>query len=150
MSSAGTENTSREPLPVRVTEGGIPTQAGLFEQIGGTETFDRLVRRFYEEVQKDPVLWPMYPQQDLEGAIHRLSTFLQQYWGGPTTYSDERGHPRLRQRHVAFKVNPQARDHWLANMRTALDSIALPPLHDETLWSYLDKSAHALVNTFED
>lgn len=150
MSNTGAKHAHHEPLPVRVTEGGIPTQTGLFEQIGGTKTFDQLVRRFYEEVQKDPVLWPMYPQQDLEGAIHRLSTFLQQYWGGPTTYSDERGHPRLRQRHVAFKVNPQARDRWLANMRTALDSIALPPLQDETLWSYLDKSAHALVNTFED
>ena len=98
---------------VRVQEGGIPTQAGLYEQIGGTETFDRLVRTFYDGVQTDPVLWPMYPHQDLEGAIHRLSTFLQQYWGGPTTYSDERGHPRLRQRHVAFKVNPDARDRWL-------------------------------------
>ncbi|MCC6270179.1 MAG: globin [Microbacteriaceae bacterium] len=122
----------------------------LFSQIGGSETFDRLVRRFYDEVQNDPVLWPMYPHHDLEGSIHRLSAFLQQYWGGPTTYSDERGHPRLRQRHVAFTVNPEARDRWLAHMRTALDSIELPPLHDETFWGYLDRAAHSLVNTFEE
>lgn len=122
----------------------------LFSQIGGSETFDRLVRRFYDEVQNDPVLWPMYPHHDLEGSIHRLSAFLQQYWGGPTTYSDERGHPRLRQRHVAFTVNPDARDRWLAHMRTALDSIELPPLHDETFWGYLDQAAHSLVNTFDE
>ncbi len=150
MSSAGIPNTPHEPLPMRVTEGGIPTQAGLFEQIGGTETFDRLVRRFYDEVQADPVLWPMYPQHDLEGSIHRLSTFLQQYWGGPTTYGDERGHPRLRQRHVAFTVNPDARDRWLAHMRTALDTIGLPPLHDSTLWDYLERAAHSLVNSFDE
>lgn len=122
----------------------------LFSQIGGTETFDRLVRTFYDGIQTDPVLWPMYPQHDLEGSIHRLSTFLQQYWGGPTTYSDERGHPRLRQRHVAFTVNPDARDRWLAHMRAALDSIELPPLHHETLWDYLDRAAHSLVNTFDE
>lgn len=122
----------------------------LFSQIGGTETFDRLVRTFYDGIQTDPVLWPMYPQHDLEGSIHRLSTFLQQYWGGPKTYSDERGHPRLRQRHVAFTVNPDARDRWLAHMRAALDSIELPPLHHETLWDYLDRAAHSLVNTFDE
>ncbi len=125
-------------------------QSSFYAQIGGTETFDRLVRRFYEEVQRDPVLWPMYPEHDLEGAIHRLSTFLQQYWGGPTTYSDERGHPRLRQRHVAFKVNPDARDRWLSHMRTALDSIELSPLHDSTFWDYLERAAHSLVNSFEE
>lgn len=122
----------------------------LYTAIGGSDTFDRLVRTFYGGIQTDPVLWPMYPQHDLEGSIHRLSTFLQQYWGGPTTYSDERGHPRLRQRHVAFKVNPDARDRWLSHMRTALDSIELSPLHDATLWDYLDRAAHSLVNTFEE
>lgn len=135
---------------MRISEGGIPTQSDLYSQIGGTDTFDRLVRKFYSEVQKDPVLWPMYPQHDLEGSIHRLSTFLQQYWGGPTTYSDERGHPRLRRRHVAFKINPDARDRWLAHMRVALDSIELSPLHDATFWGYLEQAAHSLVNTFDD
>lgn len=122
----------------------------LYTAIGGSDTFDRIVRTFYDGIQTDPVLWPMYPQHDLEGSIHRLSTFLQQYWGGPTTYSDERGHPRLRQRHVAFKVNPDARDRWLSHMRTALDSIELSPLHDATLWDYLDRAAHSLVNSFEE
>ncbi len=150
MSNSDTESGAGTPLPLRVSEGGVPTQADLFSQIGGSETFDRLVRKFYDGIQADPVLWPMYPQHDLEGSIHRLSTFLQQYWGGPTTYSDERGHPRLRQRHVAFKVNPDARDRWLAHMRAALDSIELPPLHDETLWGYLDRAAHSLVNTFDE
>lgn len=128
----------------------LPEPSSFYAQIGGTETFDRLVRKFYDEVQSDPVLWPMYPQHDLEGSIHRLSTFLQQYWGGPTTYSDERGHPRLRQRHVAYKLNPDARDRWLAHMRTALDSLQLPPLHDETFWGYLDRAAHSLVNSFDE
>ncbi len=83
-------------------------------------------------------------------AFHRLSTFLQQYWGGPTTYGDERGHPRLRQRHVAFKVNPEARDRWLGHMRVALDSLDLPPLQHATFWDYLDRAAHSLVNTFDE
>jgi hemoglobin len=108
------------------------------------------VRKFYEGVQTDEVLWPMYPAEDLEGAIQRLTGFLEQYWGGPGTYSEERGHPRLRQRHNPFKVNPDARDRWLAHMRVAVDSLELSPLHDATLWAYLDRAAHAMVNTFEE
>jgi hemoglobin len=92
----------------------------------------------------------MYPQDDYEGAIHRLSTFLQQFWGGPRTYIEERGHPRLIKRHAAFKVNPDARDRWLGHMRAALDELALPPLQDATLWGNLDSEAHALVNTFAE
>jgi hemoglobin len=143
-------SSRKSPVTLRVGENGPAAQGELFDQIGGSEAFDRLVRRFYEGVQTDPVLWPMYPQHDLEGAIHRLSSFLQQYWGGPTTYSQERGHPRLRMRHVAFRVNPEARDRWLGHMRTALDSLELPPLQDATLWGYLDRAAHSLVNTFEE
>lgn len=141
---------TRSSLPVIVNETGTSNQSDLFSQVGGSDTFDRLVRKFYDEIQNDAVLWPMYPQHDLDGSIHRLSTFLQQYWGGPTTYSDERGHPRLRARHSAFTVNPDARDRWLAHMRTALDSIELAPLHDATLWDYLDRAAHSLVNTFKE
>jgi len=122
----------------------------FYDQVGGHETFARLVKRFYEGVATDPVLKPMYPEEDLAGAEERLRMFLEQYWGGPTTYSERRGHPRLRQRHVAFKVNPDARDRWLRHMRAALDSLELSPLHDATLWDYLDRAAHALVNTFED
>jgi hemoglobin len=110
-----------------------------------------LVRAFYDGIRTDEVLLPMYPEQpDLEGAIQRLTGFLEQYWGGPTTYSEERGHPRLRMRHMPFKVNPDARDRWLKHMRAAVDSLELSPLHDATLWAYLDRAAQAMVNTLED
>jgi hemoglobin len=126
-----------------------PHSNTLFERIGGAETFDRLVRSFYDGIQGDSVLWPMYPQEDLEGAIWRLSAFLQQYFGGPQTYSEQRGHPRLRMRHAPFHVNPEAREHWLGHMRRALDSLELSPLDEAELWDYLDRAAHSMVNTFE-
>jgi hemoglobin len=131
--------------------GGASVEGNFWEQVGGRPTFERLVRAFYAGVATDEVLLPMYPEQpDLEGAIQRLTGFLEQYWGGPTTYSEERGHPRLRMRHLPFKVNPEARDHWLTHMRAALDSIELPPLQDATLWAYLDRAAQAMVNTFDE
>lgn len=141
---------SEDRLTLRVSRDGRVAGGSFFDQVGGSETFDRLVRRFYEGVQHDEVLWPMYPAHDLEGAIRRLSLFLQQYWGGPGTYSAERGHPRLRMRHVAFKVNPDARDRWLRHMRVAVESLELPPMQESTLWDYLDRAAHSLVNTFEE
>ena len=118
--------------------------------VGGTETFRRLVEAFYREVAQDDVLRPMYPEADLGPAADRLQGFLEQYWGGPTTYSEQRGHPRLRMRHAPYKVNPDARDRWLAHMRTALAELALPPLQHALLWDYLERAAHAMVNTFED
>ena len=121
----------------------------FYDEIGGHDTFVRLVDLFYQGVADDDVLRPMYPEQDLEPAKHRLTMFLEQYWGGPTTYGEERGHPRLRMRHAAFHVNPDARDRWLAHMRAAVDSLELPPLHDATLWDYLQRAAFAMVNTFE-
>lgn len=127
-----------------------PAGPSFFEQIGGHATFVRLVDTFYRGVAGDPVLRPMYPEEDLGPAKERLTGFLEQYWGGPTTYSQERGHPRLRMRHNPFKVNPDARDRWLAHMRVAVDELALPPLQDETLWSYLERAAFAMVNTFEE
>jgi hemoglobin len=125
-------------------------QSTFFEQVGGHATFDRLVRRFYEGVAADPVLKPMYPEDDMEGAIWRLTAFLEQYWGGPGTYSEQRGHPRLRMRHNPFHVNPDARDRWLGHMRVAVDELQLPPLHEAALWDYLERAAHAMVNTFEE
>ncbi|WIB65248.1 MULTISPECIES: globin [unclassified Curtobacterium] len=122
----------------------------LFHRIGGAPTFDRLVRAFYEGVQSDPVIWPMYPAEDLEGAISRLSLFLQQYWGGPTTYSEERGHPRLRMRHMPFRVTPDARDRWLRHMRAAVDGLDLAPMDEAMLWAYLERAAHAMVNAAGD
>ncbi|MCL3860340.1 globin [Actinotalea sp. K2] len=122
----------------------------FYAAVGGSETFRRLVEAFYVEVGKDEVLRPMYPEADLGPAQLRLQLFLEQYWGGPTTYSEQRGHPRLRMRHAPYKVNPDARDRWLAHMRTALDSLELAPLHHATLWDYLERAAHSMLNSFED
>jgi hemoglobin len=91
----------------------------------------------------------MYPQEDFDGAEERLTMFLVQYWGGPNTYSQKRGHPRLILRHRAFHVNPEARHRWLAHMRHAMDVVQLAPIHEATLWDYLHRSAFALVNTFD-
>lgn len=122
----------------------------FYEQVGGHETFAALVHEFYRGVANDPVLKAMYPEEDLGPAEQRLLMFLEQYWGGPTTYSETRGHPRLRMRHVPYKVNPDARDRWLGHMRAALDTIDIAPIHEATLWDYLERAAHALVNTFDD
>lgn len=122
----------------------------FYDAVGGHETFESIVRTFYEGVSQDPVLWPMYPQSDLEGAIHRLTMFLEQYWGGPTTYSEERGHPRLRMRHQPFRVNPEARDHWIEHMRHAVAQQNLAPLHAVTLMDYLERAAHSMINSFEE
>jgi len=122
----------------------------FYAAIGGHETFVALVDEFYRGVADDPVLRPMYPEQDLGPAAERLTLFLEQYWGGPTTYSDERGHPRLRMRHAPFKVNPDARDRWLRHMRAAVDSLDLAPMHQAELWDYLERAAHSMLNTFDD
>jgi hemoglobin len=124
-------------------------QETFYEAIGGHETFVRLVDRFYEGVAGDPVLRPMYPEEDLTGARQRLTMFLEQYWGGPTTYSQQRGHPRLRMRHVPFRVDAEARDRWLAHMRVAVTELGLAPLHESLLWDYLERAAHSLVNTID-
>ena len=89
-------------------------------------------------------------EHDLEGAIQRLTGFLEQYWGGPGTYSEERGHPRLRMRHQPFRINPEARDHWLQHMRTAVDDLELAPADDALLWDYLERAAFSMINTFDD
>lgn len=121
----------------------------FYDEVGGHETFARLVEVFYREVATDDVLRPMYPEEDLGPAAERLLLFLEQYWGGPTTYGETRGHPRLRMRHRPFHVDPDARDRWLRHMRTAVDELGLSPLHEATLWDYLERAAHAMVNTFE-
>lgn len=125
------------------------SEVTAFEAMGGHETFDKLVRRFYDGVKEDEVLAAMYPEADWEGAIWRLRSFLEQYWGGPTTYSEQRGHPRLRMRHVPFQVTPDARDRWLAHMRRALDDIELAAELDDMLWQYLQRAAYSMVNTME-
>lgn len=122
----------------------------FFELIGGSKTFKQLTDKFYEGVATDAVLVPMYPADDLAGAAERLKMFLEQYWGGPTTYQETRGHPRLRMRHAEFKINPLARERWLHHMRVAVDSLALPELQQAELWGYLDRAATAMLNNFED
>lgn len=141
---------SENPITLRSSPGGEAVTGNFWQQVGGRPTFEKLVREFYVGVAADEVLRPMYPEEDLEGAIQRLTGFLEQYWGGPTTYSEQRGHPRLRMRHMPFKVNPDARDRWLRHMRAAVDSLRLAPADDAMLWSYLDRAAQAMVNTFEE
>lgn len=122
-----------------------------FERFGGHEFFDVLVGGFYAGVADDPVLRAMYPE-DLGPAAERLQLFLEQYWGGPTTYSQLRGHPRLRMRHAPFRVDAAAHDAWLAHMRAALDRAAdrfdLSDQDRVELWDYLSRAAFSMVNTF--
>lgn len=125
---------------------GVGLPDTLWAQVGGTETFERLVRNFYGRVQQDEVLAPMYPQQDWEGAIWRLRAFLEQYWGGPTSYSEERGHPRLRLRHQPYQINRDAKERWLTHMNAALDEVGLPLMHDAAFREYVDRAAASLVN----
>lgn len=136
--------------PSRPADGGRPEdRQSFYELVGGHETFVRLVDAFYEGVAEDATLRPMYPEEDLSGARERLTMFLEQYWGGPKTYSERRGHPRLRMRHAVFPVSPSARDAWLTHMHAAIVSLALPPLQEHTLWDYLERAAHAMVNTVD-
>jgi hemoglobin len=123
------------------------TTTTLYEAAGGMPFFEALVDGFYDRVELDPVLLRLYPDlDDLGGARRRLALFLAQYWGGPTTYSDERGHPRLRMRHVPFEVGPAERDHWLAAMQGALDDLAPPPEIRDPLDEYLAMAAEAIRN----
>jgi hemoglobin len=119
----------------------------LYDRIGGTDAFRRLVEVFYAGVADDPVLRPLYPEQDLGPAADRLRMFLEQYWGGPRTYSDQRGHPRLRMRHAPYRVDADARDRWLTHMRAGVDVLELDADTDAELWGYLQMAAHSLVNT---
>ena len=120
-----------------------------YQAMGGHATFERLVRRFYEGVRTDDVLAPMYPEDDFEGAVERLTMFLEQYWGGPTTYSELRGHPRLRMRHLPYAVTPLARDRWLQHMRDGVAELDLPEDLETMLWDYLQRAAFSMVNTME-
>ncbi len=112
--------------------------------------FVRIVAKFYAEVPGDPLLRPMYLDEDLSVPAARLTMFLEQYWGGPTTYSDQRGHPRLGMRHAPFAVTPMARDRWLTHMRSALDASSMTAEQVDTFWEYVVRAAHFLVNTGED
>ncbi|MFF2039954.1 globin [Kitasatospora sp. NPDC058170] len=126
---------------------GTLSEETFFDQVGGEPTFRRLVHRFYQGVAEDELLRPMYPEEDLGPAEERLVLFLMQYWGGPRTYSEQRGHPRLRMRHVPFKVDRAAHDAWLKHMRAGVDELALPADAERQLWDYLTYAAASMVNT---
>ncbi|QIM16743.1 globin [Leucobacter insecticola] len=149
MNEARSEQAPAPRLTIRSGATGEAVTETLWAQVGGTETFEKIARAFYRGVREDPILAPMYPDDDWEGAEWRLRAFLEQYWGGPTTYSEERGHPRLRMRHQPFHVNPAARDRWLLHMNAALDEAALAPMHDAAFRDYVDRAAQAMVNRLD-
>ena len=128
----------------------LPSARTFYDEVGGAPVFSALVAHFYAGVRTDPVLAPLYPQDDWDGAETRLRSFLEQYWGGPTTYSQERGHPRLRMRHAPFAIGTAERDAWLRHMRAAVDSLELTPEHDAALWGYLEMAALSMQNRFAD
>jgi hemoglobin len=119
----------------------------LFDAVGGEEFFVKLVDGFYQGIETDEVLRPMYVDQDLTESRRHLTLFLQQYWGGPTTYQAERGHPRLRMRHMPFVIDEDARDRWIYHMHASLSQIEMDEELREQLWTYLVSAAHSLVNT---
>ncbi len=150
-----------QPIPVSVgrpqpsTSGpkpddGVDYSDTFYGQVGGHEVFAKIIHVFYEGIAADPLLRAMYAEEDLGPAEHRMLMFTEQYWGGPRTYLEERGHPRLRMRHVPFAVTPEARDRWLAAMRKGIDAAELSPMHDATLWDYMERAAHSLVNAPSD
>lgn len=117
--------------------------------MGGHEAFSQLVGEFYRGVANDPALRAMYPEADLGPAEDRLRMFLEQYWGGPSTYQEQRGHPRLRMRHMPFAVTPSMRDRWLHHMMAAVDTLRLEQQLDAALRDYLTRAAFSLVNSPE-
>lgn len=131
-------------------EGMEQTPQSFYDAVGGAETFHAIVSRFYELVAEDEILRPLYPEEDLSGAEQRLRMFLEQYWGGPRTYSERRGHPRLRMRHIPFRITPIERDAWLRCMQIAIDEIdsyTLDDAHRQALLDYLQLAADMLVNS---
>jgi hemoglobin len=121
-------------------------EISLYTRVGGLPFFERLVDRFYEGVRDDAVLRPLYPEEDLAPAARRLTLFLVQYWGGPGTYTEERGHPRLRMRHVPFPIGSDERDRWLTQMRAAVDASGADPDTAAELLRYFEMAAEAMRN----
>lgn len=120
-----------------------------YDEIGGEPTIRAIVDRFYAGVAEDPLLRPMYPEADLGPAADRFSLFLMQYWGGPTTYSERRGHPRLRMRHAPYAVTPRAAERWLVHFRAGLDEAELTPEQHARFWDYVTHAAQFMINTPE-
>jgi len=131
---------------VSTSSDATPQEQSFYQAVGGSDTFRRLVARFYSGVADDPVLRPLYPDEDLGPAQERLRMFLEQYWGGPRTYSEQRGHPRLRMRHRPWRIGEREREAWLSHMRAALDELGLDPAAEKELWEYLVMAAYSMVN----
>jgi hemoglobin len=127
----------------------VTVPENFYEAVGGEPTFRKLVDEFYAGVAGDPVLRPLYPDADLAPAADRLRMFLVQYWGGPGTYQEQRGHPRLRMRHAPFTIGTRERDAWLHHMRQAVDRLGLPAEQEQTLWNYLERAAFFMVNSLD-
>ncbi len=125
----------------------IPPQRTFYDAIGGERTLRRIVARFFAQIPDDEVLRTVYPLDDLDGAEQRLALFLMQFWGGPTTYSDERGHPRLRMRHAPFRISLAERDAWVRAMRVAVDEAGLEEAHRKELCNYLESTATHIINS---
>jgi hemoglobin len=122
----------------------------FYDAVGGHDTFVTIVHAFYEGVAGDPELRALYPEEDLGPAEERLRMFLEQYWGGPNTYSEQRGHPRLGMRHAPFAVTPAQAERWLRHMHHALGQADMSPEHTQQFWEYVLRAAHFLVNTPDD
>jgi hemoglobin len=129
-----------------VTDTDPVTPERLYLRAGGMPFFEELVDRFYAGVEADPILRQIYPEPDLAGARHRLTLFLAQYWGGPATYDQERGHPRLRMRHAPFAIGPGERDRWLVHMRAAVAGMTPLPDVAADLERYFEMAAQAMRN----
>ena len=128
----------------------VEKQQSFYDAVGGHETFHAIVSRFYQLVREDEILRPLYPEDELDAAEVRLRMFLEQYWGGPRTYSDQRGHPRLRMRHVPFVIAERERDAWLRHMAAALDSLVterdIPPAIEARMLDYFGMAAEGMIN----
>ncbi|MGJ3403212.1 globin [Glutamicibacter sp. Je.9.36] len=140
--------SSQEFLDAAETQIDVANYPGTFyAEVGGREIFAQLTKNFYSSVAEDEDFRRMYPEKELRAAQVRLQLFLEQYWGGPTTFSEHRGHPRLRMRHANYPVNGHYRDVWLGHMDKAIDQLELPMLQAETLRDYFERAAHSLLNT---
>jgi hemoglobin len=129
-----------------VSTEGDPMIGNVYEAAGGAETFRLLVSRFYARVAGDALLRPLYPDEDLSSATDRLTLFLIQYWGGPSTYNEQRGHPRLRMRHQPFAIGQAERDAWFGHMTTAVESLGLAPALRKALLDYFETASSAMIN----
>ena len=140
----------RHPMPQNGITMAEMDQVSFYDAVGGAATFTAIVAHFYAQVAEDEILRRLYPLDDLAGAEERLRMFLEQYWGGPRTYSDQRGHPRLRMRHVPYRIGPLERDAWLRCMHIAVastDSVTLDDEHRRELLNYLEMAAHSMMNS---